>query len=229
MMNKYEESKLAYPVLEGPAPFSKYYNFENPAFKDDDLLSESSQLSRSQSVAGPSHPILFAPAMPIHNQSSLNKPTQNYSLGIVKPSEVLASLPSSIKSQPISSGIPFIPVTRAVPIIVAKDINGVKILPVKDSRTPVFTPPVYDKKKKKFYHPFWHAQEGKYYGRASCRKCKGLGYKTKDNSPCAVCNPNLCEKCWNTGVQVNNKKNKVCKKCPYGKRYEVFDKYNHVM
>mmetsp|Transcript_3028 Transcript_3028/g.2512 ORF Transcript_3028/g.2512 Transcript_3028/m.2512 type:complete len:111 (+) Transcript_3028:310-642(+) len=103
------------------------------------------------------------------------------------------------------------------------EIFGVKIMPNYNENSPVFTPPVYDKRLKKFLHPFFHPEENKFYGPISCKLCKGLGYK-KNNSPCETCYSYLCHKCWNTGIDVVKKK--ACKKdkCPYSTLYQDFVK-----
>ena len=154
--------------MEDPRP----QNFDpllNNSVSNSFASNEEKKLVRTHSLAYPEIDAPFDHKHQYNKQISLKDSTkENYSLGIVRPDDILNSIPKP--PVPVESDVPFIPLTQAVPIKVAKDIKGVKILPPKDEIGPVFTPPAYDKKTKKFYHPFFHREEGVFYGMRTCSK-----------------------------------------------------------
>lgn len=144
MMNNFEDRKVEYPDIK-PLDLPQYSKFQNTKIQDDDLYSESEygKLSRAQSVVESTSAKLLAPSNEYPKMNTIKESPKDYSLGIVKPSEVL-SQPSAMIGA--SSQVPFLALTQAVPISVAPHINGVKIVPTKSEFEPVFTPPVIIKR-----------------------------------------------------------------------------------
>ena len=210
MMRKYDEVAVAYPVVDDHQPMRSYSEMLSHNNYNSLCMSQSQKLMQSHLEETKNngscvsedydHFPLVEANMGFQYDSELSLPLQKLNSSVIDPRSI--------------------PLSYAVPIPAFIGAKEIKIMPQVDEYTPVFTPPLYDKKKKMFYHPFFHKQAGFYIGSLECKKCRGSGYQ-KNNAPCPTCYPHLCEKCWNTGVDII--KNKLCKnKCEYAKKYQQF-------
>mmetsp|Transcript_31181 Transcript_31181/g.30719 ORF Transcript_31181/g.30719 Transcript_31181/m.30719 type:complete len:209 (+) Transcript_31181:22-648(+) len=206
MMSNYD-SKAQYPEIEAPSMPKTV--FPGVPYHARGVIQKEQKYGELHDEKEAMRPLESQPSNMSAPPMLEKKSSDNFSLGVVR---------SDVGSQPASSETRAAPelcdpttiqVTDAVPISTTTELNGIKILPQYSSMTPVFTPPEFDKKRKKFYHPFFHAEADKYHGPRGCKICSGSGYSTKDNSPCSRCFSYLCNVCWNTGIDI--KKKKECK------------------
>mmetsp|Transcript_21520 Transcript_21520/g.24741 ORF Transcript_21520/g.24741 Transcript_21520/m.24741 type:complete len:165 (+) Transcript_21520:1-495(+) len=161
MMRRYDEKALDYPPLESPEKAFGYKKGINTTVQDE----EEESTIRNDSVFDNQSEADLSEFKPLDEIKQDDYPArQNFSLGVMKVSEIKAKILRPEVAQKLPTNFGFLKVTPAVPILDHGEVNGVKIMPAKDKFTPIFTPPVYDRKKKRFYHAFFHAETGKYMG-----------------------------------------------------------------